>query len=78
MKRLIFAGLMGLVTLLAPGTARPEPAPAPAPAAASRTHAISMHGEPDLPPGFAAFPYVTPDAPRADASRSARPAPSII
>jgi peptide/nickel transport system substrate-binding protein len=34
-----------------------EPTPAPA-------HAIAMHGEPALPPGFAAFPYVNPDAPK--------------
>jgi peptide/nickel transport system substrate-binding protein len=27
-------------------------------------HAIAMHGEPALPPGFAAFPYVNPDAPK--------------
>jgi peptide/nickel transport system substrate-binding protein len=27
-------------------------------------HAIAMHGEPALPPGFTHFPYVNPDAPR--------------
>src|SRR5580700_6693665 len=26
--------------------------------------AIAMHGAPALPPGFAAFPYVNPDAPK--------------
>ena len=66
MKRPIFVWLMSLATLLAPGAARPEPAPAPAPAAAQAApaHAIAMHGEPDLPPGFSAFPYVVPDAPK--------------
>ncbi|HRN83516.1 MAG TPA: extracellular solute-binding protein, partial [Hyphomicrobium sp.] len=66
MKRSIFVWLMSLATLMAPGTARPEPAPAPAHAAAQTApaHAISMHGEPDLPSGFSAFPYVAPDAPK--------------
>ena len=66
MKRSIFVWLMSLATLMAPGAARPEPAMAPAPAAAETApaHAISMHGEPDLPPGFSAFPYVVPDAPK--------------
>ncbi len=27
-------------------------------------HAIAMHGEPALPPGFTHFPYVNPDAPK--------------
>ncbi len=37
----------------------------PAPAAhAEPAHAIAMHGEPALAPGFAAFPYVSPDAPK--------------
>ncbi len=27
-------------------------------------HAIAMQGEPALPPGFAAFPYVDPNAPK--------------
>jgi peptide/nickel transport system substrate-binding protein len=34
------------------------------PAAADAAHAIAMHGEPALPPGFAAFPYVNPNAPK--------------
>jgi peptide/nickel transport system substrate-binding protein len=34
------------------------------PCAAEPRHAIAMHGEPALPPGFAAFPYVNPDAPK--------------
>jgi len=33
-------------------------------AAAEPRHAIAMHGEPALAPGFAAFPYVNPDAPK--------------
>lgn len=32
--------------------------------AADATHAIAMHGEPALPPNFAAFPYVDPNAPK--------------
>src|SRR5262249_29912983 len=32
--------------------------------AAEPRHAIAMHGEPALPPGFAAFPYVNPQAPK--------------
>jgi peptide/nickel transport system substrate-binding protein len=35
-----------------------------APCAAEPRHGIAMHGEPALPPGFAAFPYVNPDAPK--------------
>jgi peptide/nickel transport system substrate-binding protein len=34
------------------------------PCAAQPRHAIAMHGEPALPPGFTAFPYVNPDAPK--------------
>jgi peptide/nickel transport system substrate-binding protein len=33
-------------------------------ATAEPAHALAMHGEPALPPGFAAFPYVDPDAPK--------------
>jgi peptide/nickel transport system substrate-binding protein len=33
-------------------------------AAANARHAIAMHGEPALAPGFAAFRYVNPDAPK--------------
>jgi ABC-type oligopeptide transport system substrate-binding subunit len=33
-------------------------------AAAEPRHAIAMHGEPALPEGFTAFPYVNPDAPK--------------
>jgi len=32
--------------------------------AANAKSAIAMHGEPALPPGFTAFPYVNPDAPK--------------
>ena len=34
------------------------------PCAAEPRHAIAMQGEPALGPGFAAFPYVNPDAPK--------------
>ncbi len=36
----------------------------PASAADLPRHAIAMHGQPALPPGFTHFPYVNPDAPR--------------
>src|SRR5262245_15405326 len=32
--------------------------------AANASHAIAMHGQPALPPGFAAFRYVNPEAPK--------------
>src|SRR5262249_47632585 len=35
-----------------------------APSAANASHGIAMHGEPALPPDFAAFPYVDPNAPK--------------
>jgi peptide/nickel transport system substrate-binding protein len=35
-----------------------------APCAADATYAIAMHGAPALPPNFAAFPYVDPNAPK--------------
>jgi peptide/nickel transport system substrate-binding protein len=35
-----------------------------APGAARADHAIAMHGEPALAPGFTAFRYVNPDAPK--------------
>ena len=34
------------------------------PNSARANHAIAMHGEPALAPGFAAFRYVNPDAPK--------------
>lgn len=34
------------------------------PALAEPSHAIAMHGEPELPVDFAHFPYVNPDAPK--------------
>jgi peptide/nickel transport system substrate-binding protein len=34
------------------------------PCAAKATYAIAMHGEPALPPDFAALPYVNPNAPK--------------
>ncbi len=39
-------------------------APWPTGAYAEPRHAIAMHGEPALPAGFAAFPYVNPAAPK--------------
>src|SRR5918998_2462234 len=34
------------------------------PGAEALRHGIAMHGEPALPPGFAHFPYVNPEAPK--------------
>ncbi|MFN4274487.1 MAG: extracellular solute-binding protein [Aliihoeflea sp.] len=34
------------------------------PVSSEPSHAIAMHGEPDLPADFAHFPYVNPDAPK--------------
>lgn len=36
---------------------------------AEPTHAIAMHGEPDLPPDYEHFPYVNPDAPKGGSIR---------
>src|SRR5581483_597403 len=44
-------GALALMTLAAPALAGPAPA-------------IAMHGEPALPGGFTALPYVNPDAPK--------------
>jgi peptide/nickel transport system substrate-binding protein len=41
-----------------------ELAPGRAALAQEARHGIAMHGEPELPPGFAHFPYVNPDAPK--------------
>src|SRR5499427_5083801 len=35
-----------------------------APCTVNARHAIAMHGEPARPPGFTAFPYVNPEAPK--------------
>ncbi|MEL6375287.1 MAG: extracellular solute-binding protein [Pseudomonadota bacterium] len=49
-----------------PTVAKPASPTAAKPASpnATATHAIAMHGTPALPPGFAHFPYVNPQAPR--------------
>jgi peptide/nickel transport system substrate-binding protein len=53
-RRMTFAALCALASIAGPAPlARAEP-----------VHAIAMHGEPALAPGFAAFPYVSPDAPK--------------
>ncbi len=52
MRTLLVAILSGLASL-ATGTAAAEP-----------RHGIAMHGEPALPPDFAHFPYVNPEAPK--------------
>ncbi len=53
-----------VAAFLACGLAGGLLAAAGAPCAAAPQHAIAMHGEPALPQGFTAFPYVNPDAPR--------------
>lgn len=53
------AGLMLVMTLLAVPAGRSVLADS-----APATHAIAMHGEPALPPGFAHLPYADPAAPR--------------
>lgn len=40
---------------------------------AEPVHAVSMYGEPALPPGFSVLPYVNPDAPRGGTIRLAEP-----
>jgi peptide/nickel transport system substrate-binding protein len=35
-----------------------------APVRAEPSHAIAMHGAPELPDGFSNFPYAMPDAPK--------------
>lgn len=48
---------LGLAATLAPAAAAEAGAPRPA-------HAVAMHGEPDLPPGYGHFGYANPDAPK--------------
>lgn len=64
MKRLILAWLTVAAPFLLPGVAHAEPAEPPPAGRPAPAHAIAMHGAPDLPAGFAAFPYVNPDAPK--------------
>ena len=52
--RPLIAALFTLSILILPSTAQ-ESAP---------SHAIAMHGEPDLPADFSHFPYANPDAPK--------------
>jgi peptide/nickel transport system substrate-binding protein len=54
---LVAIGLLTGTGTGSPRAAQPEPRPVP-------TYAIAMHGKPALPPGFAAFPYANPDAPK--------------
>jgi peptide/nickel transport system substrate-binding protein len=55
----VLLAAVGIVAGLVVSTlvARAEPKPEP-------RHAIAMHGEPALAPGFTAFPYSNPDAPK--------------
>ena len=49
-----FAALCALASIAGPAL----------PVRAEPVHAIAMHGEPALAPGFSGFPYVSPDAPK--------------
>ncbi len=49
-----FAALWALASIAGPAL----------PVRAEPVHAIAMHGEPALAPGFSGFPYVSPDAPK--------------
>lgn len=49
-----FAALWALASIAGPAL----------PVRAEPVHAITMHGEPALAPGFSGFPYVSPDAPK--------------
>jgi peptide/nickel transport system substrate-binding protein len=55
------SGCVGIAAVLAILCAIQTAAP---PAAAEPHHAIAMQGEPALPAGFSAFPYVNPNAPK--------------
>lgn len=56
-RRQVVAGLgVGTALLAAPRILAAEDAP--------HRHGIAMHGEPDLPPGFAHLPYANPNAPK--------------
>jgi peptide/nickel transport system substrate-binding protein len=54
--------LFSLIAVTAARTA--SAAPAVEPVDDEPVHAIAMHGEPTLPPGFDHLPYVNPDAPK--------------
>jgi peptide/nickel transport system substrate-binding protein len=56
--------MLGGAVTLAAATAIPPGHGAAQPRPAKPRHAIAMHGEPALPPGFAHFRYVNPDAPK--------------
>ncbi len=51
--------IVALVVMLGAGLVDPTAA-----SAAGAQHAIAMHGEPKMPAGFSAMPYVNPDAPK--------------
>ncbi|WP_432421941.1 extracellular solute-binding protein [Rhodoplanes serenus] len=70
-RRTVLAGAAALVVPRGPGagaaaadTTAASPLPGPPSPGHLPPHAIAMHGEPALPPGFAAFRYVDPAAPR--------------
>ncbi|MDT8264559.1 ABC transporter substrate-binding protein, partial [Roseomonas sp. DSM 102946] len=54
---------LGSRAALAQGAATPSPAPASG-AAVRRVHGLSLLGDPSLPPDFAHWPWVNPEAPK--------------
>jgi len=58
MRPIAICGALILAWLVGPASAQTPPA------APARTDAISLMGTPALPPGFKAFPYVNPNAPK--------------
>ena len=63
-RDLLASGLAALALPQPPRPALGQGAAAPAAAGPVRTHALSLLGEPALPPGFPHWPWVNPDAPK--------------
>ncbi len=64
-RRTLLATGLALPFLRLPrAVAQPGAQPAPQPGAVTRSHALSLLGEPSLPPDFTHWPWVNPDAPK--------------